>query len=436
MNFQTPPVSQAGPAGNGMPHTPGYGGKDGNNNQAGSQGQGRELYGFAQGVQMNQGNRQSMSFQAPPYTTEKYQQPPQSPRSGPSQSSGNNGNGSGNGNGNGKGKSPANQPHRQLSGSLPPPSDGLSLDPAAFSRDIRFQIPSFLSNPVGGAPTFPPGGEAWSGFGAPSLSDSMSGFTPGQLFGNMFNTTDSSSYNNGGGWGGDNTYGGGGGGGGGGSSAGYDKDYGYTTFYVNPNPASSNLRPGPSNYSQKDVPSPRNTVQPIPQQQDQRMPSPRTNPSLSSAFNHFSEQRRNNTLNPSTPASNSIATSALLPGAGSGYNTTFPYVPSISENPSNSASTINIASSSSAPYAPPSNTEQLLTAPVAPAGPSLADGPGLYSTTGFDMVGVLARVAARKDPKTVLGPVDFSCSFTVVVSPLTQRLILTEEADFIGYSEV
>jgi hypothetical protein len=44
---------------------------------------------------------------------------------------------------------------------------GLSLDPDAFSRDIRFQVPTFLSNQVGGAPTFPPGGEAWSGFGDP-----------------------------------------------------------------------------------------------------------------------------------------------------------------------------------------------------------------------------------------------------------------------------
>jgi hypothetical protein len=51
-------------------------------------------------------------------------------------------------------------------------------------------------------------------------------------------------------------------------------------------------------------------------------------------------------------------------------------------------------------------------------GPSLTDGPGLYSTTGFDMVGVLSRVANRKDPKTVLGPVDLSCSFVVVVSDL------------------
>lgn len=41
--------------------------------------------------------------------------------------------------------------------------------------------------------------------------------------------------------------------------------------------------------------------------------------------------------------------------------------------------------------------------------------PGLYSTTGFDMVSVLSKVAARRDPKSVLGPVDCSCSFVVVV---------------------
>lgn len=45
--------------------------------------------------------------------------------------------------------------------------------------------------------------------------------------------------------------------------------------------------------------------------------------------------------------------------------------------------------------------------------PSGSNMPGLYSTTGFDIVGILAKVASRKDPKTALGPVDFSCSFIV-----------------------
>lgn len=40
--------------------------------------------------------------------------------------------------------------------------------------------------------------------------------------------------------------------------------------------------------------------------------------------------------------------------------------------------------------------------------------PGLYSTSGFDMLGVLARVVARPCPQINIGPVDTSCSFLVV----------------------
>ncbi|CAG8595707.1 7468_t:CDS:10 [Funneliformis mosseae] len=40
--------------------------------------------------------------------------------------------------------------------------------------------------------------------------------------------------------------------------------------------------------------------------------------------------------------------------------------------------------------------------------------PGLYSSTGFDMLGVLARVASRPNPQINIGPVDMSCSFLVV----------------------
>ncbi|GAA5889725.1 hypothetical protein JCM6882_004301 [Rhodosporidiobolus microsporus] len=39
---------------------------------------------------------------------------------------------------------------------------------------------------------------------------------------------------------------------------------------------------------------------------------------------------------------------------------------------------------------------------------------GLYSASGFDMLGVLARVAARPNPQIQIGPVDMSCSFAVV----------------------
>lgn len=40
--------------------------------------------------------------------------------------------------------------------------------------------------------------------------------------------------------------------------------------------------------------------------------------------------------------------------------------------------------------------------------------PGLYSSSGFDMLGVLARVVARPNPQINIGPVDTSCSFVVV----------------------
>ncbi|GAA5904428.1 hypothetical protein JCM5296_003195 [Sporobolomyces johnsonii] len=39
---------------------------------------------------------------------------------------------------------------------------------------------------------------------------------------------------------------------------------------------------------------------------------------------------------------------------------------------------------------------------------------GLYSSSGFDMLGVLARVAARPNPQIQIGPVDTSCAFAVV----------------------
>ncbi|KAF8679563.1 White collar 1 protein (WC1) [Rhizoctonia solani] len=114
--------------------------------------------------------------------------------------------------------------------------------------------------------------------------------------------------------------------------------------------------------------------------------------------------------------------------------------------------------SSSTTY-PPSNTSeafqplQIPRAPTqsppqgAPIGPlPAATGtvmPGLYSTSGFDMLGVLARVASRPNPRIVLGPVDLTCSFTVVdvkrydhpivyASPTFHRLTGYEQHEIIG----
>ncbi|WRT66515.1 uncharacterized protein IL334_003474 [Kwoniella shivajii] len=284
--------------------------------------------------------------------------------------------------GNGKGKSPATKTAETQ-------DNGLTLDPSAFSRDIRFQVPAFLTNQVGGAPTFPPGGEAWSGFSGANLFGQDSGqLTPGTIFSNAFglnNASDNSQtycdpnvqefMQQNGGWDNFNA-----------DHAKHDTNHlnPAAMFYVNPNPSPNVLAPRhPPASSAITIPGRRQQANP-PQspRHSQTQPSPRT--------------------------SSSMPTSAILPQQPS-----FPqlsYVPSVS-NDNNSASTINIASSSTAPYAPPSNTQSLLAGPMPP---HLTDGPGLYSTTGFDMVGVLARVAARRDPGTVLGPVDLSCSFLVV----------------------
>ncbi|KAJ3832871.1 photoreceptor A [Lentinula raphanica] len=67
----------------------------------------------------------------------------------------------------------------------------------------------------------------------------------------------------------------------------------------------------------------------------------------------------------------------------------------------------------------------------------------VYSGSGFDLLSVLARVAARPDPKVALGPVDFSSSFLVVdvrrydnpiiyCSPSFCRLTGYEEHEVLG----
>ena len=65
--------------------------------------------------------------------------------------------------------------------------------------------------------------------------------------------------------------------------------------------------------------------------------------------------------------------------------------------------------------------------------------PGLYSSSGFDMLGVLARVVARPNPQINIGPVDTSCSFLVVDARRYDMPIVfasTTFSDLTGYSNV
>jgi hypothetical protein len=176
--------------------------------------------------------------------------------------------------------------------------------------------------------------------------------------------------------------------------------------YVNPNQGNSNLARS-------------NEISSIPQPHAPGSSTQAEVP-LSPRANEFSQASRD------PMQGNAMATSTIL------LQNPYSQAPSLPTPPTQSASTINIASSSTTPYAPPSNTQSLLTASPL-IGPTLTEGPGLYSTTGFDMVGVLARVAGRKDPKTVLGPVDLSCSFAVVVSlDRMGRLICRMRGDMIA----
>ncbi|ORY06962.1 hypothetical protein K493DRAFT_251462 [Basidiobolus meristosporus CBS 931.73] len=45
---------------------------------------------------------------------------------------------------------------------------------------------------------------------------------------------------------------------------------------------------------------------------------------------------------------------------------------------------------------------------------TLGSFPGLYSNSGFDMMGILSRISHRPNPQVNLGPVDMSCAFLVV----------------------
>lgn len=62
----------------------------------------------------------------------------------------------------------------------------------------------------------------------------------------------------------------------------------------------------------------------------------------------------------------------------------------------------------------------------------------VYSTTGFDLLPILARVAMRPNPKVSLGPVDLSCSFAIVNPRLHDHPIVYVSPQFCrltGYSE-
>ncbi|KAJ1311345.1 hypothetical protein OPQ81_009838 [Rhizoctonia solani] len=85
--------------------------------------------------------------------------------------------------------------------------------------------------------------------------------------------------------------------------------------------------------------------------------------------------------------------------------------PSFAGSPSSNFSTESIA------YHPP-NIHEMSSMVRSPTQGFYSGTSLLYSTSGFDMLSVIARVVTRPNPIVNLGPVDHSCSF-VVVDPHT-----------------
>ncbi|KZV74023.1 hypothetical protein PENSPDRAFT_662718 [Peniophora sp. CONT] len=94
---------------------------------------------------------------------------------------------------------------------------------------------------------------------------------------------------------------------------------------------------------------------------------------------------------------------------------------------------------------PPASLAPTMQPPQAPpnqlaayAGAGAALGLPVYSTSGFDLLGVLARVVNRQNPTIQLGPVDMSCSFCVVDKRRYDSPIVYASPTFYhltGYSE-
>lgn len=95
-----------------------------------------------------------------------------------------------------------------------------------------------------------------------------------------------------------------------------------------------------------------------------------------------------------------------------------PYGSSVISVNSTSPSTYKLSPFASMPTSSTPSTTQFdpaaLGLPVPPPSASVNNFAGLYSSSGFDILGVLARVAARPNPQLAIGAVDTSCAFLVV----------------------
>jgi hypothetical protein len=333
-------------------------------------------------------------------------------------------------------------------------SSGLSpygLDPSAFQTEVRFQLPAFL-NPTSTAPTHPNGAEVWSGYGLHSAA--MEGFNnaPRQQFGV------SEFGENGGNTGfgmGSRFYGAAGDNGTGMNfgtainTSGQDGKWQSTMQMIS---NQQNQRPGTgqtanaSGFAHADGGG-------LAQWDNwsfnaDSMKSPgifqysadgstngfQTQQAAATSKNGKSEENGNQTETPRiqlpTGTNLTMPTSALLPNkrpasvsfpssSGMAISSSKLHVGAPGNSDIADGAGGGIAHTADNPFASSSTSASAVAAQALANGPlgGLVQ-PGTFATQtpgGVNMPGLLSRVAARRDPKSVLGPVDCSCSFVVVV---------------------
>jgi hypothetical protein len=371
-------------------------------------------------------------------------------------------------------------------------SSGLSpygLDPSAFQAEVRFQLPAFL-NPNSTAPTHPNGAEVWSGYGLHSAA--MEGFNsaPRQTFGV------SEFGENGGNTGfgmGSRFYGAAGDNGTGMNfgtaidTSGQDGKWQSTMQMISNQQNSNGMRlPTTGQNARNDAGFAHADGGGLAQWDNwnfnaDSIKSPgifqysadgstnafQTQPTVAASKNGKSDTNSNQTETPriqlTTGTNLTMPTSALLPNKRPA-SVSFPSSSAMAV----SSSKVHIGASSNSdiadgagggiahtadnPFASSSTSASAVAAQALANGPlgglvqpgtfatqtpGGVNMPGLYSTTGFDMVSVLSRVAARRDPKSVLGPVDCSCSFVVVVrTRFSAARLCAHSSIFTGYPQV
>lgn len=155
---------------------------------------------------------------------------------------------------------------------------------------------------------------------------------------------------------------------------------------------------------------------------------------------HRHQQQQQPQLRHHSNSGDSVASTSSAPyphvSAPADSHSSSLYVPYGSSNPNQSgpiyapygSSVISVNPPSNSSYKPPPLS---ITLPPSAPGPNEFDPSrlglpapppngmtnnfaGLYSSSGFDMLGVLARVAARPNPQLSIGAVDTSCAFLVV----------------------